>query len=69
MDDEGSRRTSWDACVLDLSCVRLILVNYKVINIWDNEGSTGTSWDDEGSRRDIAGCVRLSFKLRAFSFS
>ena len=24
--------------------------------------------DDEGSRRDIVGCVRLSFKLRAFSF-
>ena len=59
MDDEGSRRTSWDACVLDLSCVRLVLVNYKIINIWDNEAS----------RRDIAGCVRLSFKLRAFSFS
>ena len=49
--------------------MRLVLVNYKIINIWDNEGSTGTSWDDEGSRRDIAGCVHLSFKLRAFSFS
>ena len=24
--------------------------------------------DDEGFRRDIVGCVRLSFKLRAFSF-
>ena len=24
--------------------------------------------DDEGYRRDIVGCVRLSFKLRAFSF-
>ena len=24
--------------------------------------------DEEGSRRDIVGCVRLSFKLRAFSF-
>ena len=67
MDDEGSRRTSWDACVLVLSCVRLVLVNYKIINIWDNEGSTGTSWDNEGSRRHIAECMRLSFKLRAFS--
>ena len=37
-----------------LSCVRLVLVNYKILNIWD----------DEGSRRDIVGCVRLSFKLR-----
>ena len=25
--------------------------------------------DDEGSRRDIVGCVRLSFKLRAFTFN
>ena len=24
--------------------------------------------DDEGYRRDIVGCVRLSFKLREFSF-
>ena len=24
--------------------------------------------DDEGLRRDIVGCVRLSLKLRAFSF-
>ena len=24
--------------------------------------------DDGGSRRDIGGCVRLSFKLRAVSF-
>ncbi|KAF3423953.1 hypothetical protein E2986_14037, partial [Frieseomelitta varia] len=30
-DDEGSR-TSWDACVLALSCVRLVLVNYKIGN-------------------------------------
>ena len=60
MDDEGHLAgTSWDACVLVLSCMRLVLVNYKTINIWD----------DEGSRRDIVGCVRLSFKLRAFSFS
>ena len=58
--------TSWDACVLALSCVRLVLscvrlvlVNYKIINIWD----------DEGSRRDIVGYERLSFKLRAYSFS
>ena len=43
---------------LILSCVRLVLVNYKMINIWD----------DEGSRRDIVGCERLSFKLHAFSF-
>ena len=53
-------------CVLVLSCARLVLscvhlvsVNYKIVNIWD----------DEGSRRDIVGCVRLNFKLRAFSFS
>ena len=32
-DIEGHRGTSWDACVLDLSCVRLVLVNYKIINI------------------------------------
>ena len=38
--------------------MRLILVNYKIINIWD----------DEGSRKDIVGCVRLSFKMRGFSF-
>ena len=51
MDDEGYR--------MDIvGCVRLVLVNYKIVNIWDNEGS----------RRDIVGCVRLSFKLRAFSF-
>ena len=58
--------TSWEACVLVLSCARLVLsyvhlvlVNYKIINMWDVGGS----------RRNIVGCVRLSFKLRAFSFS
>ena len=25
--------------------------------------------DDEGFRKDIVGCVRLNFKLRAFSFN
>ena len=25
--------TSWDACVLVLSCVRLVLVNYKMVSI------------------------------------
>ena len=25
--------TSWDACVLALSCVRLVLVNYKIVDI------------------------------------
>ena len=34
--------------------MRLVLINFKIINIWD----------DEGSRRDIVGCMRLSFKLR-----
>ena len=58
--------TSWDACVLALSCVRLVLscvrlvlVNYKIVNIWD----------DEGSHKDIVGCERLSSKLRAINFS
>ena len=32
-DIEGHRGTSWDACVLDLNCVRLVLVNYKIVNI------------------------------------
>ena len=32
-DIEEHRGTSWDAYVLDLSCVRLVLVNYKIINI------------------------------------
>ena len=58
-DIVGRRRTSWDACVSVLSCVRLVLINFKIVDIWD----------DEASRRDIVGCVRLSFKLRAFNFS
>ena len=33
--------------------MRLVLVNYKIVNIWD----------DVGSHRDIVGCVRLSFKF------
>ena len=43
---------------LVLSCVRLVLINYKIVDMWD----------DDGYRRDIVGCVRLSFKLRAVSF-
>ena len=26
-------RTSWDACVLALSCVRLVLLKYKLVSI------------------------------------
>ena len=53
------------SCVrLALSSVRLVLsrvrlvFNCKIVDIWN----------DEGYRRDIVGCVRLSFKLRTFSF-
>ena len=59
MDDEGYRRDIVGCVRLRFSCVRLVLVNYKIINIWD----------DEGSHKDIVGCERLSFKLRAINFS
>ena len=41
---------------LALCCVRLVLVNYKIVNIWN----------DEGSRKDIVGCVRLALSCVRF---
>ncbi|KAK1129624.1 hypothetical protein K0M31_019339 [Melipona bicolor] len=59
--------TSWDdeGSYMDIVGRRGILHGHR----GTTRDLAWTPWDDEGSCRDVVGCVRLSFELRAFSFS
>ena len=64
------KRGDWMRNIVWLSLVLYELYELnELYELYELYVIAGTSWNDGGYRRDIVGCVRLSFKLRAFSIS